>query len=417
MKRRDVIRTSRLACSVMLLSLASCAGGDERPPEIAQDLIALPATDHTGARAREPMIVQAPDGALFVSGYGEDAPLLWRSGDNGTTWSSVNVGTPADGAVGNSDVDLAIAPDGTLYFVAMSFDRNRGEGRGIAVGTSRDGGASWTWTSLSRDRFDDRPWVKVAPDGTAHAIWNDGAGVSHAVSSDRGVTWSERPRIHTLGGSSHLAISAAGAIAARITPVSASGNKFDSGVDRVAVSTDEGSAWALRELPGTRDWAAFSDTVDFLRWVEPVAWDSAGALFSLWSEGKALWIARSTNQGASWTRWPIVNDSTTLYFPYLIARGNGELAATWFSGLRDSVRANVARISVSADSSQAPVVRRAERFAFPAVARSDTSAKPLRETAGEYIPILFLRDGGVAVVTTIQDRAQNRFGFSFRPFR
>ena len=413
-------RLASLIASATVASVVGCSGGGARGEgagAAAARLVALPATDHVGGLAREPMIVQGRDGALFVSGYGEGTPLLWRSTDGGGTWERVDVGTEADGAVGNSDVDLAVGPDGTLYFVVMSFDRTASEGRGIAVASSRDGGSSWTWTWLSRDRFDDRPWIDLAPDGTAHVVWNDGAGVSHAVSADRGLTWTERPRIHSLGGSSHLAIGPTGTIAVRITPLSASANRYDPGTDHLAVSSDGGESWTLRDLPGTRAWSAFDPDADFLRWVEPIAWDSTGALFSFWSEGTTLWLARSTDDGASWTRWPVVEGGATLYFPYLVARGKGELAATWFSGLRDSIRANAARILVDGVAEHSPRVMRADPFAFPAFSRSDTSASPVRDTAGEYVPILFLRDGRLAVVSTIQDRAQNRFGFTFRPYR
>ena len=37
-----------------------------------------------------------------------------------------------------------------------------------------------------------------------------------------------------------------------------------------------------------------------------------------------------------------------------------------------------------------------------------------RDTAGEYLPIAFLRDGRVAVLSTIQDEQAKRYGFSFR---
>jgi len=37
-----------------------------------------------------------------------------------------------------------------------------------------------------------------------------------------------------------------------------------------------------------------------------------------------------------------------------------------------------------------------------------------RDSAGEYAPIAFLRDGQLALVTTIQDDSAKRFGFSWR---
>jgi hypothetical protein len=79
-----------------------------------------------------------------------------------------------DGAIGNSDVDLAVSPDGTLYFVSMGFDNKASEGKHIAVGVRRNSGNTWHWTMLSKKRFDDRPWVAVEPDGTVHVVWNDG---------------------------------------------------------------------------------------------------------------------------------------------------------------------------------------------------------------------------------------------------
>ena len=230
------------------------------------------------------MLVEHPNGTLFVTGYGGPAPVLWRSADRGATWVAVNVGTEAAGAVGNSDVDLAVAPDGTLYFAAMSFDRVKFEGTRIHVGSSRDAGATWSWTELSTTRYDDRPWVDVTPDGVAHMIWNDGSGVAYAVSRDRGVTWTEGRRVHPEGGSSHLAVAPSGEIAVRISPVSASANVHHPGADLVAVSTDGGASWTKRPAPGTREWTfPFREDDPMPRWVEPVAWDATGALYTLWT--------------------------------------------------------------------------------------------------------------------------------------
>jgi hypothetical protein len=381
-------------------------------------LVALEPTDHPDQLAREPMIVETSDGALLVSGYGSGPRArLWRSHDEGSTWERVEVGTEEDGAIGNSDVDLAVGPDGTIYFVNMSFDREKFEGTGITIGSSLDAGSSWVWSSLSSDRFDDRPWVEVAPDGVAHAIWNDGEGVSHATSSDRGQTWTEQPRIHPIGGSSHLAIGPDGTLAVRITPLSASGNQYDPGIDHVAVSIDGGSTWTLRELPGERVWSEdFDPAVAPLRWVEPLAWDAGGALYALSSEGTTLWLARSTDRGASWTRWPLAQGDEQLYFPYLVARGRGELAATWFSSLGEPLRVNVAHVELGAGADAEPRVARADAFSIPVFGQPDAAGEVVRETAGEYVPVIFLGDDRLAVVTTIQDPSSNRWGFTFRPY-
>ncbi len=414
----------------LLSTLAACTtsaewNGGAGTQDSSGTIVALPPTDHVDLMAREPMLAEALDGTLYISGYGEDFPVLWRSTDGGARWERVNVGTAADGAVGNSDVDLAIAADGTLYLIVMTYDRAKQEGRGIAVGSSRDDGASWRWTALSRDRFDDRPWIEVAPDGTAHAIWNDGQGVSHAVSVDRGLTWSERARVAPRGMSSHLAIGPAGAIAVRITPLSASANRFDVGVDSLAISTDGGVSWTLRGLPGARAWSAYDERSPMLRWVEPVAWDSANALYSLWSEGTSLRVARSSDSGVSWTTVPVARGSDSLYFPYLVARGNGELGMTWFSGLGTRVRANVAHLHFDERIADTLGAVPASRYDFASFQRANTDTTDRdtsdvareRDTAGEYAAVLFLRDGRLATVTTIQDLVGKRYGFTFRPYR
>src|SRR5262249_47720226 len=76
--------------------------------------------DHPDIIGREPIVIQDPRGTLFASGYGwgeAKHPSLRKSDDRGRTWSRVDVGDSAQGAIGNSDVDLAVAPDGTLYFI------------------------------------------------------------------------------------------------------------------------------------------------------------------------------------------------------------------------------------------------------------------------------------------------------------
>ena len=399
------------------LAAGGCGPAPEktRPATPAATLTFSAPVDHLDALAREPMIVQHPNGALFVSGYGADVPCLWRSDDVGATWSRVNVGTEAEGAVGNSDVDLAVAPNGTLYFVVMSFDRAKEEGLGIAIGASRDLGATWSWTTLSRDRFDDRPWVEVGPDGTAHVIWNDGSGVAYATSHDDGQTWQEQPRIHPEGGSSHMAISRAGDIAVRITPVSASTHVQHAGVDLVAVSSDGGATWTKHPAPGVREWTfPYVEDDPMPRWVEPLAWDANGALYYLWTDPAALWLAQSIDRGATWTTWQVAQGGGLRYYPYLIARRSREVAASWFSGRGNDLQVHVAKVEIH--QRDFPLrVRYAEPFAPDSWQRRQPPGEPRRRaTSGEYAPIAFLGDGRLALVTTIQDDQANRGGFSFR---
>jgi hypothetical protein len=412
------------ATAICLVGLTACRHSSEVPRATLETASSWTLTlaapiNHLDVVAAEPMIVEHPDGTLFVGGYGAafisgkktDEATLWKSGDGGMTWSRVNVGAEKDGVAGNSDVDLAVAPDGTLYFATLVYDVKADAGQQISLGVSKDSGATWKWTLLSKTKFDDRPWVKVAPDGTAHVIWNDGAGVCHAVSRDGGRTWTERDRIHPKGGSSHLAVGPKGEIAVRVVPVSASGSKYDEGVDLIAVSTDGGMSWNKYAAPGFREWNPNWFPVP--RWVEPLAWDAGGALYSFWTNLRGIWLARSLDRGATWTTWKLRECPEVAYYPYLVARGRGELAATWFSGWAGTWQAHTARIDVG--EGEAPP-RMVESAPFKPDSWRQNRLWPkdpqTPDPAGEYFPILFLRKGGLVVVSTIQNPTEKRFGFS-----
>jgi hypothetical protein len=369
--------------------------------------------DHIDERAKEPMVVEHPNGTLFVAGYGKPFGVrLWKSTDHGAAWTRVNKGSETDGAVGTSDVDLAISRDGTLYFAALDVDQEARVGRGVSIGVSNDTGSTWRWTRLSSQHTADRPWVAVAADGTAHVIWSEAAGVNYAVSRDHGGTWTQRPLIYEHGGSSHLAVGPRQEVAVRVTPLSGGGTKFDPGVDLIAVSTDGGATWKTRPAPGNREWSAsFSATK---RWVEPLAWDSKGALYSFWADGKELWLARSIDKGETWASWKVDSGDDIAYYPYLVARGRGELAATWFSGDGEATLSHIAKIDAS--GSAAPKLVEGPSF-HPETWRPGAKPEdsPIRDAhaGGEYMPITFLKAGGFAVVSSIIDLKAQRFGFTW----
>ena len=371
--------------------------------------------------AREPMIVEHPGGTLFVAGYGSnnpnDTPRLWRSTDRGRHWEKVNVGTAAEGAIGNSDVDLALAPDGRLYFVSMGFDRATSQGTHITVGVSKDAGATWKWSVLTRQPKVDRPWVAVAHDGTAYVIWNDGASVFCATSKDGGATWATNTVSSKGGGSSHLVVGSMNEIAVRLTPVSQSGAVFTPGRDRIAVSTDGGKTWTDRAAPGERDWVSLEKfgPNDTPRWVEPLAWADDGTLYSLWTTKDAVWLAGSKDAGETWKQWKIASCAMVCYFPYLVVRGN-HLAATWSMGLDEKQEIHVARIVLGTSG---PLVIPLLRPFNPNIwSDGDKPTDPQqRGTGGEYYAATFLQDGTLAVVTPVRNKRKTKFGFTLWRFR
>jgi hypothetical protein len=213
-------------------------------------------------------------------------------------------------------------------------------------------------------------------------------------------------------------------VAVRIIPPSAANQAYHAGADFVALSVDRGATWDRRPGPGNIAFRLMWDTTVTPRrfdpglqphWVEPLAWDSTGALYALWAKDRDVWLGQSTDQGATWRSWTIANSASIPYYPYLIARGAGELAATWLTGQGADLRANVARIRVATDSSP-PVVARAPAFPYESFMLPGFGADGVREPAGEYLPMVFLPDGSLGLVTPLQHAAANRLGFTWRRF-
>ncbi len=401
--------------TILLLALMAFS-----PPAKAQ-LTMLNHTEILGGVAREPMLVQHPSGTLFLAGYGSQVtgtdwtapPLMWRSDDGGESWSNVDVGTSKQGAQGNSDVDLAVGPDGTLYFISLGFNRQTARGTQISMGVSTDVGHSWTWQRLSAADLDDRPWVAVSPDNIAHAVWNDGKGVRHFISEDSGQTWQEFDRVNDQGGASHLAVGPGGLVAVRIGPVSAAGQKFDAGVDVVAVSRDSGRTWTSHEPPAKLRWYPFEPAEpEIPRWVEPIAWGTDDRLYSSWSEGETVWLGWSANYGATWEKQVIATQKGMAFYPFLKAGGANELAVSWFVSNDNALTAHLALVRPKGSAVQIELTE-----PFVPQTWADTTERRAPEPAGEYFPVIFLNNGNLGAATPIQDAENQRYGFTWWEFQ
>ncbi len=402
----------------LLLLFAICIGCTSNQA-FEGKLIIEDKTDQLGSLAREPMLAEHPNGDLYVTGYknSTESPQLWKSTDSGNSWTSVDVGTKEQGADGNSDVDLVIDDYGNIYFLTMryttvpedttGFDWSSMKGEHVAVGISKDEGSNWEWTYLSQNDYDDRPWIEIASDGSAHVIWNDGKGVHYVSSNDQGKTWSQRRAIYPKGGSSHLAAGPDGKIAVRVSPSSASGFVFDEGVDVILISSDYGSTWNEVELPGQRDWSSeFGQGTP--RWVEPIDWDEKGSLYYLWSEGKQLVLGVSNNNGKDWKTFPITSSEKLIYFPYLNV-SNGEISCTWISGQGSELTHHAGVIAIQGE----------QVFFSELEPQTLTDIKIRRGGSedlgdgGEYYPIKQLSNGSYGMVTSIQNYSDNRLGFTW----
>ncbi|MEO5588747.1 MAG: hypothetical protein ABIS03_04105, partial [Gemmatimonadaceae bacterium] len=185
------------------------------------------------------------------------------------------------------------------------------------------------------------------------------------------------------------------------------------------VSEDKGSTWRKTAAPSHLKWVNW-DEVDkdpnsIERWVEPLAWDASGNLYHLWTDTSGVHLARSADRGRTWHAWRIATSGPRPHYPYLTARGNGDLAATWWTGTDSDLRAHIAHITVCRDS---PLVVGSEPFLVDAWKRTqpgDTTRH--RDSAGEYFPVAFLKSGDLGVVTAVQDISAQRTGFTWWKFK
>ena len=81
--------------------IAGCRREVDTPPATSRGPEAVAVLnepiDHLDSVAREPMVVEDPDGTLFVTGYSASVALLWGSADGGVTWSRRRARAPQRG--------------------------------------------------------------------------------------------------------------------------------------------------------------------------------------------------------------------------------------------------------------------------------------------------------------------------------
>jgi len=296
--------------------------------------------------------------------------LVARSTNNGATWTApaaLNTNAATDSG---SDMRPQVTTDGAGHWVAV-WDSNDtlggtiGTDPDILVARSTDNGVTWTApaalnTDAATDGWGD--WCpEVATDGAGHwvAVWWSFArfggnplgdwDIVVARSTDNGATWTapaalntnagsdsgddEYPQVATDGGSNWVAVwystdDLGGTI----------GTDWDT---LVARSTDNGATWTAPVALNTN---ATTDSGTDRQ--SQVATDGGGNWMAVWESNDDLGgtigtdydilVARSTNNGATWTAPAALNtnaatDSGSDMAPQVTTDGGGNWVAVWCS--------------------------------------------------------------------------------------
>ncbi len=315
---------------------------------------ALPATACAGGayeRASDPWVTYAADGRAYAIalafdsvGSGDNAVLVYRSLDGGTTWGAAAT-LIADGAANFNDKEAIAADRGNALYAYAAWDRLTSDNRGPAMfSRTIDGGVTWSTASVIYDPGVGNQTLNVtpivAPDGTVYVFFTEITG---------GTTTNLRLMRSTDHGATFTA------------PLP---------IDQVLVvgASDPGNGNAIRDGSG----------------LGSIAVGPSGELVVAWQDRRAtgttrdgVLLRRSSNQGTSWTPAVIVNRMTGVqaFTPTVTVRNDGRIGVThldmrddsagdqqlgvahWLVTSADGVSWNETRVSQPFDLRLAPVAR------------------------------------------------------------
>jgi hypothetical protein len=283
------------------------------------------------------MLVCDPSG---VPNTAEGHSYFHVTRDGGTTWSDLVVEPPGDSrsyAFEGGDCDVAYDAAGTMY----SADTWLGN---LSVGSSSDGGTTWTGTPIAvQAPVVDRPWLVGGPDGTVYLTYQDlQFGMPSVIwflkSTDRGasfsagvpVTTANADGTHTWTG--NFVVSPSGddiySVYTRRMSGPALGSIDETGPETVwvAASRDGGLTWTQQLVTSTPNPASYL--------YPSIAMDGAGGLHVVFASkreaDRPVWYATSTDQAATWSTPVPITEGASGFAPWVAADGAGEAAVIWY---------------------------------------------------------------------------------------
>jgi hypothetical protein len=306
--------------------------------------------------AAEPAI--RADGAGRFFGTSENSLLsgtvAFRSTDNGLHYTtlaspdSLSATSDTGFAPGGGDTDLAVAPDKNssgfynVYAASLSLAN-------IDVSTSTDGGATWALNAVTTpETVDDREWIAADTNNKVCISYHDAPqGITVGCSTDAGTTFTQfTTAIDPLHGF-QIAENSIGNLA--IDPRSHVIYQTYS-----AITTAEETACApqLGVIAGTCDYhgvymavstdggLTFTDypvyinpdpTVGYGHQFVNVSVDSAGNVYSVYTDDHHVYYSFSKNHGQTWSGpYLITTTSGTQIFPWSTAGDAGKIDVVYY---------------------------------------------------------------------------------------
>ena len=349
-----------------------------------------------------------PDNLIAGSKFFSDpANYRFRIGtfysmDGGRTWHDSGIIPGFDEYGTTSDISIAFSPNGSIAYAAVlacngGVCRGTGNGSGVYVSRSRDGGATWETPTLvfadpTGAYFSDKPWIAVDGSkgrtrGTVYVAWNldgnvaglprdpdNGAAIFHtsqavsgapggvvvARSTDYGSSFSAPVTLTAFDAQfKHFGLGATPAVGpdGRVTIVY-------SGQDEVNKKT----VYSLQYVTSKNRGVTFSTPRPAVSQVVPLpdklpnstfrnfslpafaVSPRDGSMIVAWADmrnGDAdIYESRSTDQGKSWSAPFRVNhdrlrDGKDQFQPALAVAPNGTFTCSWFDRRRDPKDHNI----------------------------------------------------------------------------
>lgn len=322
--------------------------------------------------------------------------------DGGQTWHDSGIIPGFDEYGTTSDISIAFSPRGTIAYAAVlacngGVCRGTGNGSGIYVSRSRDGGETWESPTLvfadpTGAYFNDKPWIAVdsskgSTRGTVYVAWNlDGNVAGRSVDPDNGAAM-----FHT---SQAIGSAPGGIVVARSTDY---GNSFSAPVTLTAFDAqfkhfglgatpavgpdgrvtivysgqdevNKKTTYSLQYVTSRNGGATYSAPRPAVAHVVPLPdklpngtfrnfslpafaiSPKDGSMLVAWADmrnGDAdIYTSRSTNGGKSWSSPYRVNhdrlqDGKDQFQPALAVAPNGTFTCSWFDRRRDPKNHNI----------------------------------------------------------------------------